>query len=451
MVDIRRRPNLADDLARFLNYEPIRAARRHAGPCLEMVQASPPVGQRQSACRYSPCSSSRRAASRSADDYDSNRRTEEKRRELQVALARQVAERLDSDLRQLAAGPRTLAVMLAERSDWTEPQLDDALSQMLDADSRLFGMCIAPEPNQFEAGRENYARYIFRGNSSAQLKYLHPPQYRPYREWDWYRVPRREHEARGRNPTSTAAAARSRWSRIPSPPAHGQFIGVVTADLSLAYFRQLKNWLDELQLSRGDYGFVVSPAGTLISDANPEYQMGRRIDEFAGPSSKFRLRKLEARKHILEGQLIALDHLDEVIALIRGAHDRDTARTGLIDRFGLTYIQAQAILELRLQQLTALESDAIRREHADIVEQIAELRALLGDEARVLELIKEELTEVRDRYGDERRTQITYAEDDLDIEDLIADQQMVITITSPATSSRSRSPPTGSSAAAASA
>ncbi|HWT23350.1 MAG TPA: DNA gyrase subunit A [Solirubrobacteraceae bacterium] len=145
--------------------------------------------------------------------------------------------------------------------------------------------------------------------------------------------------------------------------------------------------------------------------------------------SKFRLRRLEARKHILEGQLIALDHLDEVIALIRGARDRDTARSGLIERFGLTYIQAQAILELRLQQLTALESDAIRREHADIVEQIAELRALLGDEDKVLGLIKEELGEVRDRYGDERRTQITVAEDDLDIEDLIADQQMVITIT----------------------
>ena len=145
--------------------------------------------------------------------------------------------------------------------------------------------------------------------------------------------------------------------------------------------------------------------------------------------SKYRLRRLEARKHILEGQLIALDHLDEVIALIRGAQDRDTARTGLIERFGLTYIQAQAILELRLQQLTALESDAIRREHADIVEQIAELRTLLGDEDKVLGMIKEELVEIRDRYGDERRTQITFAEDDLDIEDLIADQQMVITIT----------------------
>ena len=107
--------------------------------------------------------------------------------------------------------------------------------------------------------------------------------------------------------------------------------------------------------------------------------------------SKFELRKLEARKHILEGQLIALDHLDEVIALIRGARDRDVARSELIARFGLTYIQAQSILELRLQQLTALESDAIRREHADILERIGELRELLGDEDKVLSLIKEEL------------------------------------------------------------
>src|ERR687889_386293 len=98
--------------------------------------------------------------------------------------------------------------------------------------------------------------------------------------------------------------------------------------------------------------------------------------------SKYRLRRLEARKHILEGQLIALDHLDEVIALIRGARDRDIARTELMSRFGLTYIQAQSILELRLQQLTALESDAIRREHADKVERIRELRELLGDEGK---------------------------------------------------------------------
>src|SRR5215204_2770219 len=145
--------------------------------------------------------------------------------------------------------------------------------------------------------------------------------------------------------------------------------------------------------------------------------------------SKHELRALEARVHRLEGLLIALDHLDEVIELIRSSRDRDTARSGLMERFELTYIQAQAILELRLQQLTALEADSLRREHADLVERIRELRELLGDEDKVLALIKEELQEIATRYGDERRTKIAPAEDDLDIEDLIADQQMVISIT----------------------
>src|SRR5829696_1865990 len=144
--------------------------------------------------------------------------------------------------------------------------------------------------------------------------------------------------------------------------------------------------------------------------------------------SKHELRALEARAHRLEGLLIALDHLDEVIELIRGSRDRDVARSGLMDRFGLTHIQAQAVLELRLQQLTALEADSLRREHEDVVERIRELRELLGDEDKVLSLIKEELTEIAERYGDERRTMISPAEDDLDIEDLIADQQMVIAI-----------------------
>ncbi len=133
--------------------------------------------------------------------------------------------------------------------------------------------------------------------------------------------------------------------------------------------------------------------------------------------------------HRLEGLLIALDHLDAVIALIRGSRDRDVGRTGLMDTYGLTQIQAQAILDLRLQQLTALEADAIKREHADLSERIKELRTLLGDEDMVLGLIKEELSEISERYGDERRTVIAPSEDDLDIEDLIADQQMVISIT----------------------
>ncbi|HEX8053055.1 MAG TPA: DNA gyrase subunit A, partial [Thermoleophilaceae bacterium] len=145
--------------------------------------------------------------------------------------------------------------------------------------------------------------------------------------------------------------------------------------------------------------------------------------------TKYELRRAEARAHILEGLLIALRNIDAVIELIRASRDADVARDGLMEQFELSREQAQAILDLRLQRLTALEAGKIEQEHADLVERIRELREILGDEARVFGLIKEELLEIRERYGDDRRTQITFAEDDLDIEDLIADQQMVITIT----------------------
>jgi DNA gyrase subunit A len=145
--------------------------------------------------------------------------------------------------------------------------------------------------------------------------------------------------------------------------------------------------------------------------------------------TKFELRRAEARAHILEGLLVALDNLDAVIELIRASADPDTARDELMSQFELSREQAQAILDLRLQRLTALESGKIKGEHSDLIERIRELREILGDEDRVFGLIKEELTEIRDTYGDERRTEITHSEDDLDIEDLIADQQMVIAIT----------------------
>jgi DNA gyrase subunit A len=145
--------------------------------------------------------------------------------------------------------------------------------------------------------------------------------------------------------------------------------------------------------------------------------------------TKFELSEKERRAHILEGLLIAIDNLDAVIELIRASRDRESARTELMSRFELTQVQATAILDLRLSQLTALESDEIRNEHADVVERIKELRAILGDEERVLGLIKEELSEIAERFADDRRTEITASEDEIDIEDLIADQQMVITIT----------------------
>src|SRR6201985_260195 len=145
--------------------------------------------------------------------------------------------------------------------------------------------------------------------------------------------------------------------------------------------------------------------------------------------TKSESRRSEERAHVLEGQLIALDNLDEVIALIRGSRDTETARAGLVERFELSVIQAQAILQLTLSRLTALEADKIKQEHADLIERIKELREILGDEQRVLDLIKEELSEISEVYGDERRTEITHAEGEIDIEDLIADQQMVISIT----------------------
>ncbi len=145
--------------------------------------------------------------------------------------------------------------------------------------------------------------------------------------------------------------------------------------------------------------------------------------------TKYELRRAEARAHILEGLLVALEDLDAVIELIRGSSDPDAAREGLIQRFELSREQAQAILDLRLQRLTALEADKIRQEHADLVERIRELREILGDESRVRSIVKEELLEIKESYGDERRTEVTHSEDDIDVEDLIADQQMVISIT----------------------
>src|SRR6476469_2610478 len=135
------------------------------------------------------------------------------------------------------------------------------------------------------------------------------------------------------------------------------------------------------------------------------------------------------RTLILEGLLVALDNLDAVIALIRGSKDPDAARDGLIEQFELSREQAQAILDMRLQRLTAREADKVRAEHADLMERIGELRAILGDEARVLGLVKEELAEVVAAYGDERRTELAHFEGDVGIEDMIADQQMVISLT----------------------
>jgi DNA gyrase subunit A len=145
--------------------------------------------------------------------------------------------------------------------------------------------------------------------------------------------------------------------------------------------------------------------------------------------TQYELRRAEARAHILEGLLVALDNLDAVIKLIRSSTDPDAARQGLMDQFELSREQAQAILDMRLQRLTALEADKVRAEHADLMERIGELREILGDEARVMGLVKDELGEIVEAYGDERRTELAAFEGEVGIEDMIADQQMVISLT----------------------
>ena len=145
--------------------------------------------------------------------------------------------------------------------------------------------------------------------------------------------------------------------------------------------------------------------------------------------TKFELDKAETRAHILEGLLVALDNLDQIISIIRHAADGETARESLIDTFELTRPQAQAILDLRLQKLTGLERDKVKEEHSGLLARIKELRELLGDENAVLGVIKTELTEIRRLYNDDRRTDIVPDEGEIDLEDLIAEEQMAITIT----------------------
>jgi DNA gyrase subunit A len=147
--------------------------------------------------------------------------------------------------------------------------------------------------------------------------------------------------------------------------------------------------------------------------------------------SKYELRRAVERAHVLEGYLIALDNLDEVIALIRAADDTDQARAQLMERFELSEIQAQAILDLRLRALTGLERKRIEDEYTDLQERIGELRTLLGDPAKIDGVIREELLEIKQIYAktDERRTEIVAGESELDLEDMIAEEDMVIAIT----------------------
>jgi DNA gyrase subunit A len=144
--------------------------------------------------------------------------------------------------------------------------------------------------------------------------------------------------------------------------------------------------------------------------------------------TQFELKKAEERAHILEGLLIAIDHLDQVIALIRGSRTVEEARNGLISTFGLSILQAQAILDMRLQKLTGLERDKVRAEYDELMKEIDYYKSILASEELQRGIIKTELAEIKERYGDARRTEISYADGEINMEDLIADEEMVVTI-----------------------
>ncbi|PCJ67306.1 MAG: DNA gyrase subunit A [Bacteroidetes bacterium] len=146
--------------------------------------------------------------------------------------------------------------------------------------------------------------------------------------------------------------------------------------------------------------------------------------------TEFLLKEAQKRAHILEGLIIALDNLDAIIKLIRASKNGEEARKGLIKEFKLSEIQAKAILDMRLQKLTGLEMEKVRAEYAELMATISDLKDILGDEARRMRIIKDELTEVKDKYGDERRTAIEFDAGEINIEDLIANEEMVVTISS---------------------
>lgn len=145
--------------------------------------------------------------------------------------------------------------------------------------------------------------------------------------------------------------------------------------------------------------------------------------------TRFDLNKAEERAHILQGLIIALDNIDEVISIIRGSRTTADAKNSLMERFGLSDAQAQAIVDMRLKTLTGLEREKLENEYKDLMAQITELKAILADEKKLLAVIRTEILEIADKYGDDRRTQIGYDEFDISMEDLIPETNTVITMT----------------------
>jgi hypothetical protein len=196
-----------------------------------------------------------------------------------LALAQQVAERLDGDLRRMAAVGHVLAAMLGQRGDWQESQLENWVRTVLAQDERIFGQALAFEPFKFDPQRENFCLYAYRDGDTIRTKQLLPPEYVPlYREWAWYREPLADGRARWSEPYVDTGGGDVPMVTYSTPMMRGEeTLGVLTLDLSVQYFRVLRDWLEQLDLGAASYGFVVCETGVIVSHPDPQFDFAERV------------------------------------------------------------------------------------------------------------------------------------------------------------------------------
>jgi serine/threonine protein kinase len=225
---------------------------------------------------------------------DAARLMQDERDRVRLALTRQVAERLDGDLRRLAAAADVLAATVAQRPDWQEPDYEGSLRAVLGQDDRIFGMAVASEPRRLASAREDFCLYVFREDDGIGAKQLLPPAYVPiYREWDWYRRPFNEQRAVWSDPYVDVGGGNIPMVTFSSPIRRGGSVaGVLTIDLSVKYFDALRGWMQEVQLGGSSYGFVVNRSGVFISHPHGDYDFAqgkraRRIAEIDGADPSF--------------------------------------------------------------------------------------------------------------------------------------------------------------------
>lgn len=293
---------LADDLERFLANEPIHA--RPLGP----------VGRCRRWCRANPSRATLlcaalliavvvpavmlvyncRLAEELARTDAANRQVLTVQEKLQGTLMQEVAEHLDGDLRQLASVPLTMAAMLENRRDWDEAQLERTVKDVLGRTPLIFGMCVAFEPFQWRNDQEDFALYVSRQHGRLAATQLVPPAYEPlYRQWEWYRVAKQSSQGRWSEPYIDANGQRTPMVTF-SAPIHrnGRFVGVVTADLAMDYFRDLRGNMDRLDWGPKGYCFLVSAGQQILSHPADRY-------EFPGPDSDLRKLTADDRFHEL--------------------------------------------------------------------------------------------------------------------------------------------------------